>query len=344
MLQKISAITLIALSQAVFAEHTTLTILTWEDYFDPELIPLFEKEYDIKTEFIYFDSDETRDQLMAESAGYGFDVLLVDEVEINAYITQRWVAQLDKSLLPNLDFHGTQWKKDAPSADGYAVPYGWGTYGITYRTDLVKKPPTSWADLFNPNADYAGAIQMSSQISELLSVALLSEGFSANETDVARLKLAEKKLIAQRSLVSAYKIPDLDGDNILLESGESKVAMTYSSDSLYLQDELDNLAYVTPTDGNIYWIDFWAVSSQSHKIKEAHQFLDFVLQPKIVAQNVEYHYSATFSEEANKYLSEDILNNKTIYPDNIETMEMMKPPTKYSIRSMMKVWNALDFE
>jgi spermidine/putrescine transport system substrate-binding protein len=333
---------LLAYSATALAEHNTLTILTWEEYLDPELVTDFESKTGIHLEFIYFEDDEVRDQIMAETMGFGFDVILVDDVEIISYIQQNWIMPLNKSLLPQLKSHGNQWYSTIAGAETHAVPYGWGIYGITYDANTVKEPPKSWADLFDPSKPYSGHINMSSQISELLAIALLANGYSPNDTTIEALNSAEKSLLAQQEMVREYTITDSANDPDYFRSGDLKVAMTYNSDSLILQDELDSLVFVTPTEGSIAWIDLWAISSKTQHFEEAHQLLDYLLTPEVVATNVEYHYTATFSEDAISLLPEEIRSDETVFPASDQPFYTMQAPNRDSIRTMMKVINAIE--
>jgi spermidine/putrescine transport system substrate-binding protein len=326
----------------VMALDNTLTLLTWEDYIDPQLVTEFEAKTGIQLEFVYFENDEIRDQIMAETTGYGFDVILIDDVEVNSYIHQNWIAPLNKEKLQHLKSHGQIWYKTLDGAETHAVPYGWGTYGITYNSATVQNPPESWSDLFDSTKSYVGHVQMSSQISELLAIALLANGYSANSTQTDELAAAEQSLVKQQEFVSSYSISSLEKDLEQFKSGALQVAMTYNSDSLTLQDDLDTLIFVTPSEGSLMWIDLWAISSKSQHQNEAHQFLNFILDPEIVAQNVEYHFTATFSEDAKRRLPEEILEDATIFPSTDSPFPTMKAPNRQSIRTMMKIMNSIE--
>jgi spermidine/putrescine transport system substrate-binding protein len=281
---------------------------------------------------------------MAETTGYGFDVILVDDVEVTSYIHQNWIAPLDRGKLNHLAAHGQLWYTTLDGAETHSVPYGWGTYGITYNSDTVQEPPESWSDLFDHDQPYAGHVQMSSQVSELLAIALLANGYSANSTQVDELTKAEQSLVSQQEMVTSYSISDLDKDLELFESGEIQVAMTYNSDSLILQDNLDSLIFLTPTEGSLMWIDLWTISSKTQHLNEAHQFLNYFLDPVVTARNIEYHYTATFSEAAKQLLPEEILEDTTVFPGTDTPFATMQAPNRQSIRTMMKIINSIDID
>lgn len=323
-----------------YANSANLRVFTWEEYFDPDLIAEFEAQYNTTVELLYYEHDEHRDQVMAETGGNGFDIILVDDVELPAYIAQGWLAQTNPDSLPDLAKHKGIWSDLVPAANGYTVPYGWSTYGMAYRTDLVSNPPQQWADLFEPSRELSGFIQMSPQANELTVIASLALGFSPVNLNQEQLNSIRSHLTDQKEHVASYQTIDAE-DSLFLE-GIAKVAVTYNSDALFIQDEMDNVGFISPTDGTLMWIDFLAVSKNSPNQKSAHQFLNFFLDPTVVAQDIEYHYTASFSEEATLLLPEELREDKSVYPDYSENLNTMAKPDKATVRTHMHIYNALN--
>jgi len=332
----------LTLAASVWAESTTLRILTWEDYFDPELISQFEELHQVTVQSIYYDNDEVRDQIMAENQGNGFDLILVDDIKLPTYIEQGWLAPIATERLIHLADHGDQWHKLVPSIKGYAIPYSWGTYGISYRSDLLDAAPTRWADLFEPNDQLNGFIQMPPQASELLVIALMAQSDSPNTNDTATLAEALDLLTRQKDRVAYYRTVDFQ-DN-LLNQGLVKAAVSYNSDAIVLQDLYDNIEFVVPAEGSILWIDYWTLSVNSKQTELALAFFDFLLDPVNNAQNVNHHYSATFSAKAKALLPAEVRDNDAVFPANADTFETLKRPSRPTIRTMMRIINNLDID
>ncbi|WP_320823960.1 spermidine/putrescine ABC transporter substrate-binding protein [Reinekea sp.] len=325
-----------------WAEPATLRLLTWENYFDPELIGQFEREHQVTIQSIYYDNDEVRDQIMAENQGNGFDLILVDDIKLPTYIEQGWLAPITTKQLVHLGDHGDLWHSLVPGIQGYAIPYSWGTYGISYRSDLLDAPPTRWADLFEPNDQLTGFIQMLPQASELLVIALLAQGDSPNTNDTVSLAKALDLLTTQKDRVAYYRT--LDFDDNLLNQGLVKAAVSYNSDALALQDLYDNIEFVVPTEGSALWIDYWTLSANSKQTELALAFFDFLLEPVNNAQNVNYHYSATFSAKAKALLPAELRDNQAVFPAHADSFETLKRPSRSTIRTMMRIINNLDID
>lgn len=321
------------------ATANSLRVLTWEEYFAPELIKEFESTYNTEVEFIYYEFDDERDQIMAETNGNGFDVILVDDVELTSYANYGWLAELDHAQLNNLKYHGTTWAKLIPQASQYASPYGWGVYGIAYRSDLLASPPQNWDALFRPNQELSGFIQMPPQASELLYIASAASDISLDEPNVKELEKLFWSLVNQQQHVFAYKT--LTSENSHLESGQVKAAVTYNDDALFLQGSGVDIEFTLPEGNVLAWIDYLAISARSKNFALAHAFLDFFLEPAHVTSNMEYHYTASFCEKANQNLPKDIEQNEIIFPVSSDVISLLPPPTKSTIRTQMKLFNAL---
>ena len=321
-----------------------LRVFTWPEYFDPEMADRFQAETGIALEFIYYDNDEVRDQIMAETQGFGFDVILIDDAEAASYRAQNWIIPLQADKLPHLAGHGKQWQHRAQGAADYVVPYSWGYYALLYRQDLLMEPPAHWSDLFREDAPWAGAVQMPAQVSELLPIALMADGERPFIPDKNAIKAAEQTLINQQPLVSFYGMPDLEADETHLSLGHSLVAVTYNSDAMFLMENDDRLAFTLPQGGNIQWVDYWTISARSHHIEGAHQFLDFTLRPDVTAANVQYHYSATYSEPAKQLLPESMQQDARLFPESADDFYVYQQPDRETIRTLMRLINTLEFD
>jgi spermidine/putrescine transport system substrate-binding protein len=243
--------------------------------------------------------------------------------------------------VPNFVNLSTWWEKYNPGVVGRAMPYGWGTYGIAYRADLVDKPVTSFAQLFTPARTLQGKIIMSPQALELVPVALKTLGYSMWSQDPRELDAAEVLLKSQKPYVYRYEALLLTEKSALL-TGAAHAAMTYSGDAAALQAFNKNVHYVEADEGQILWFDYWAVLASSTQKKLAYQFLDFLQQPEVNARNVEAIYTATFNEKALAFLSEETKNNPAVFPTmQPDASYFVKPDTRH-IRKIMSIWHELN--
>ncbi len=290
-----------------------LVILNWSEYLDPELIAGFEQSFNAKVSEVYYESDDLRDDMLLESDGNGFDLVLVSGAALDKYQRRNWLEPLKLDQIPNYQHIDDHWVKAFPAARGYAVPYFWGTMGIAYRSDLVSKPPTSWMDILQPDESMQGKISMVETTRDLMTVALKAQGYSANTSDAAQIKAAEQLLKAQKPYVKSYNYLALNEESALV-SGDVVAALLYSGDALMVQEHNEAIEYVLPKEGGNIWADYLVVMQGSRNKDLAHAFINYLNEPENAAQLAEYVYYATPNKAAEKLLPAEFLEDPVIYP------------------------------
>ncbi len=310
----LAGVTLSCLALPGLAAPTAeLRILTWSEYMDPAIVKEFEARYNARVHFSYFESDETRTDILLETEGVGYDMVMVNGISLASYHKRGWLAPLDETQIPNLKYIDARWKNAFAEAAGLAAPFFWGTMGIGYRSDLVDQPLTSWMDLLRPQEKLRGRIVMINSSRDLVGIAMQALGHSVNSTDPQQLAEAEALLLEQKPHVKSYSYVSLSKESALV-SGEVVAAMMYSGDALMVQEFHEDIIYVVPEEGSNLWVDYWTVLQSSEQKSLAMQFINFINEPEIAARMAEYVYYATPNLAAEKLLPEDFLSNQSIYP------------------------------
>jgi len=145
-------------SQLAKAAERTVNFYNWSNYVAPGVLEDFTRQTGINVVYDTFDANETLEtRLLAGRSGY-------DVVVPTAYFLQRQIKagifqKLDKSRLPNL---ANAWpvvmERLAVYDPGnqYAINYMWGTTGIGYNANMVRKilgpdaTVDSWEIVFKP--------------------------------------------------------------------------------------------------------------------------------------------------------------------------------------------------
>lgn len=301
--------------QAAETDNTKpeLVLLNWSEYIDPDLVKKFEDKHDVVIKDIFFESDDYRDNYMLETQGKGIDIIVVNGVKINPYIKQNWIVPITEKEVPNLKHIDKKWFTIFDGADGYVMPYFWGTTGIAYRKDLVKHKITAWKDIFYPKEELHGKIVMIGANRDLIGAALLALGYSVNSISFEELKQAKDLLMKQKPFVKNYDYISLDETSVMV-TGEVFASMGYSGDILMLQEHNENIEYIVPDEGTELWMDFMVVSKASPNKELAYQFLNFINQPEHAAQMAEWVNYATPNKAAEKLLPAEFLSDPLKYP------------------------------
>ena len=321
-LAKAIALTVSLLLTGIFTQSAhakELMLLNWPDYMDPEILLEFKQRTGITVKQSYFESDTTRDELLLETEGKGFDIALINDASVRILAQRGWLEPLDESSIPNLKHIDPRWHNSAENTQGFAVPYFWGTVGIVYRKDLMPFTVSSWMQLLQPEDELHGKVSMISDNRDLIGIALKALGYSLNSINEQELQDAEALLQAQAPAVKTYRYLSLKEDSAIL-TGSVIMSMMYNGDTLTLQKYNPNISFVLPKEGGNIWVDYLSVLSSSSKKAEAKLFLNFLNEPEIAARLAQYVHYATPNRAAEKLLPQDFKDDPIIYP-NPEALE-----------------------
>jgi spermidine/putrescine transport system substrate-binding protein len=303
-----------------------LVVLNWPNYLDPELVDRFEQQHGVKVREVFFEGDDQRDEMLVNSDGAGYDVVLVSGNMLRTYMRSGWLQPMTEQQVPNLVHVAPRWRTAFAAADGFAAPYTWGTLGIGYREDLVPEPIDSWMQVFRPAPPLQGRMAMLSHNRDLVGMALMALGHSSNSHDEHELMQAEELLLAQRPHVRTYGYIGLNGDSAMV-SGEIAAAMMFNGDALMLQEFEPRIRFIVPREGGNLWVDYFVVMSRSTRKDVAFGFVDFLNEPENAAQAAQFVHYATTNDRAKQLLPEDFLANPVIHPspETLERSEFFEP-------------------
>ena len=280
-----------------------LIFLNWIEYLDPALVERFERRHNVRIKQAYFASDD----------GRGYDLAIVNGVQLGAYRRRGWLAPVRLADVPNLRHVDPRWATAFAAADGYAVPYFWGTLGIAYRADLAPTPLTRWQQLFEPEEGLRNKITMIRHSKDIIGMALKSLGYSANSPDRDELAAAERLLLRQRPFVKNYEYVDISKNSDLV-TGQAVAAMAYSGDALLLRDLNGQVVYVVPEEGCNLWVDYITVLASSTQKELAYAFIDFLNEPENAARLAQFVYYPSPNAAAEPHLPAGFLADPLIYP------------------------------
>jgi len=154
-------------------------------------------------------------------------------------------------------------------------------------------------------------------------------------------------------LVEAFKpirqyIATFDNSNYLttLPNKELCVANTWSGDYSVAVSRAEeagiklDLEYFVPKTGAPAWFDLWCIPADAANADNAHVFLEYMLQPDVIAKCTDFTGYANANKEATPLVDPAVSGNPAIYPDE-ETLKRMytpKPMTEEQDRMMTRAW------
>jgi len=307
-----------------------LHVFNWADYFAPDTIKNFEKEFGCRVVVDYFESAESlRSRLDVERSG--FDVAFPSDEVMRAFIAKGLLEKLDPAKLPNFKNIGPKFRGlDFDPKNEYSVPYMWGTTGLAYNKSKVTPAPESWSALWDPK--YAGNVTILDDAREAFAAAAWAEGGSPHALTPDSIAKAAKKL-------GAAKLRAYDGQpKLKLIKGEAWIAQCYSGDALQAasadaKERAGEIGYVIPKEGGTLWVDNVCIPKGAPNKDLAHKFIDYLLRGDVsaaISNEVQY---ANPNEAAQKLISKEVLENRAANPteDDLKRCSLLKelaPETK----------------
>ncbi len=295
---------------ALSAEEKKLNFYNWDTYIGENTLEEFSKATGIEVKLdLYADNDELFAKLKGGNPGY--DVIVPTNDTLERMIKANMVIPLDHSKIPNM-VNIDQPFKDAAFDPGrkYSMPYMWGTLGIGYRKSAVNGTPDSWKVLFDSD-EYAGAIALLGDQSNVLGAGLKYLGYSWNSTNPDELKKVEELIIKQKKNIKVFA--DDNGQD-LLAAGEVKLCQEWNGDIKQVMAEDDDVDYVVPKEGSLLWQDTLAIPTGAPHPENAHAFINFLLDAEVGKEIVETIMYATTNAAAKALMPPDYQNNPVAFP------------------------------
>ncbi|MCU1749693.1 polyamine ABC transporter substrate-binding protein [Pseudomonas sp. 6D_7.1_Bac1] len=312
---------------AAQADDKVLHVYNWSDYIAPDTIANFEKESGIKVVYDVFDSNETLEaKLLAGKSGY--DVVVPSNNFLAKQIKAGVYQELDKSKLSNYGNLNKSLLKAVSVSDpgnSHAFPYMWGSIGIGYNAEKVKAALgvdkiDSWDVVLKPEnlAKLKGCgVSFLDSPTEMLPVALHYLGLPTDSQKKEDIKKAEDLFLKIRPSVTYFHSSKYISD---LANGDICVAVGYSGDIQQAKSRAAEagdkvkISYAIPKEGAGSFYDMVAIPKDAENVEGAYKFMNYLLQPKVMADITNSVRYPNGNAEATQYVNKEITSDPGIYP------------------------------
>ncbi len=344
--------TALIVGHSAFAKDRQVRVYNWSDYIDDTILADFTKETGIKVVYDVFDSNEVLEtKLLAGSSGY--DVVVPTGPFLSRQIEAKVFQKLDKSKLPNIK---NMWPEIMTRAgiydpgNVYSVNYMWGTTGIGYNEAKVKErmgdaPVNSWDLILKPEnlAKFKDCgVNILDSADDVFPAVLNYLGLDPNSKNPDDIKKAGALLESIRPSVQKFHSSEyING----LANGDICIAIGYSGDILQARNRAEEakngnvINYSLPTQGAQMWFDQLAIPADAKNPAEAHEFINYLMKPEVIAKASNFVQYANGNLAAQEFVDEGIKKNPSIYPD-AETMKRLFVKTSYDTKTQRVVTRA----
>lgn len=338
---------------AVTPTAGVLNLYIWANYLAPETLSSFETRTGIKVRVSYFESNEMLDARML--AGHsGFDVVVPTGALFEHQIRSGAYAALDKDRLPNaanLDKEIMSRVAVSDPGNAHGVVYLWGTFGLGYNTRMLadRLPGVrldSWRLLFDP--DLAGrlascGINVVDDPVGVTKLVLQYLGRDPNSQDASDLAAVEAVLMRMRPFVRTI---DTAGAIDALANGAICIGLGYSGDVVQARRRAAearngvSLGYFIPREGSLLWFDLLAIPADAPNSANAHVFIDYLMEPRVIADVSNAIGFANANRAAVPLLAAWLTSDTAVYPTPAERQRLavQTEDTTEHARAVTRLW------
>ena len=313
------------IASSTSSQNNVLNLFTWSEYMDPAILKQFEKQFGAKINVSLYESNE--DMLAKLEAGgkNQYDLIVPSDYIIPVLIRKNLLQKFDATKIPNLKNLDKQFSNTpVDPKNEYLAGYQWGTAGVLYRKDKLKRAPTTWAAFFDAKQQ-PGSFMIMDDPRVTIGSALKYLGKSLNSTNTQDLKAAGALLTdakrRSRGLTQGV------GGKAQVESGNVSMAVVFNGDGVRAANESKGkFGFVVPKEGSMIALDFMTIPAGAPNPALAHQFINHVLEAKIGAQLSNWTQYGTPNAAARAFIRPADLKNTGIYPDatTMKNLEYIK--------------------
>ena len=305
-----------------------VNVINWSDYIAEDTNDNFEKATGTKVVYDVFDSNEVLEtKLLAGSSGY--DVVVPSSDFLGRQIKAGVFHPLDKSKIPNyanLDPEIMKRLENLDPGNQYGIPYMIGTTGIGYNVDKLTAAfgSTDIANsldlIFKPEniskMKDCGVTVLDAPV-DIIKIALHYLGEDPNSEDPKVIEKAMPLLKSIRPYITTFHSSSyIDA----LANGDTCLVLAWSGDIIQARDRAKesgngvNIAYSIPKEGAPQWFDMLAIPKDAKHLDEAHAYINYLLDPKVMANNSNFISYPNAIPATRPLINPDVLADPTLYP------------------------------
>lgn len=333
-----AALTAVAiLGVPLAAEARELVLYNWSDYTPPELLKRFTAETGINVTLDLYDSNESM-LAKLKAGGTGYDVVVPSDYMIKIMTDEKMLVDIGVNQMANFKY--VEGPLKSPYYDPerkYTAPYMYGTTSFSYDTAAVGKLDDSWKEFFEPRPELKGKIAVLNDQVEVINNALRYLGLPLCNESGADMKKVQELLLKQKPFVALY---NSDGTHERLAAKEVAMHMQWNGAAHRAKMALPTVEYVYPKEGMSLWADNFAVPVGAKNIEEAKVFINWMMDPKNIAEASNFTGYMGAIPAAAEYLDESMKNDPAVVPPaGMDHLFVMAKPCGTKAKELMdKVW------
>ncbi len=286
-------------------EGRVLNVLNWSSYIPDEVVRDFEKETGIRVNYGTYSSNEELLAKIANSKEGTYDLIFPSDYMIEIMKSRGLLQELDKSKLDNYkNIDSNYLNLSYDSNNRYSLPFVLATVLIAVNRDVISDEVSSYSDLLD--SKFKNEIVLLDDQRIVIGMGLLALGYDMNSTNTKEIDEAREFLLELKKNVKAF---DSDSPKNFLITGEASIAVIWNAEAALAKEENPNIEIIYPDEGMALSVDNFAILKGSKNTSEAYQFIDYILDGKVMSKIIEAYPYKNVNKDASKYLSSLYLDN-----------------------------------
>jgi len=313
----------------------TLNFANWPDYIDkddngnsPTLLK-FTQQTGIKVSYheVIADNEVFLPKVLpALQAGQdtGYDLMVITNGDpLDELLKPGYLIPLDHSYLKTFEQYANPKIKNPPYDPGnqYTVAWQSGLTGIGWNSKKIKRPITTFFDLFDPA--FKGKVGFFENLQDYPNAILVAMGLNPQTSTQDEWKKAADMVLEQfnkgqfRHFYNNNYIDALENGDIWIPqawSGDIQIAQLSVADG---GDGYPEMRFVIPKEGGLIWTDNMCIPQHAQHPVDAIMMMDFVYQPQVAAEMTDYIQYISPVPAAQQILQGSdpaVANNHEVFP------------------------------
>jgi len=312
---------------------TVLNFSNWPLYIDvdkPTTLQKFTQQTNIKVNY-YEDINDNAEYFakvqgpLSQGNGIGRDIFVFTDNSRfpGLLVSQGWVEELDKDLIPNImNLVDAQASPPFDPDRTYSLPWQSGMTGIAWNED-VTGPVTSVQQLLE-DPKLKGKVTMLQEMADSVGLVMLQNG---DDPGAVTDDTFNSAIDTVQAAVDSGQIRRFTGNDYTqqLTNGDLAAAVAWSGDVVQLLADNPKLKWAIPESGGMIWTDNMLIPAGG-SAPTASTYMNFVYDPVVAAQIAAYVNYVTPVKGAREELSKsdpETAGNQLIFPDD-ETLSQVK--------------------
>jgi spermidine/putrescine transport system substrate-binding protein len=284
-------------SEVINKASGTLSMYTWGDYNDPEIVgALADSALGVTMKVDYYASNEDLiTKLSAANGSSGFDIVVPTGAYIPQMLQKGLLQKFDKSLLPNIvNVDPFYLARDWDPTNDYSVCKDWGSTGWMWDTTKIKADIKTWGDFSTAcMTEASGNCSVLDTAPNLAGMYFWANDINWTTEKKEDLDACEAFLVDK----FAEHIKAFDSyPSTKLAEGAYSISMAWNGDARQAFSRIadaggnpDDWKWALGAPATELWMDNYSIPTGAPNPEAAHAWINWLLTPEISIRDLNYH-------------------------------------------------------